>query len=246
MEMLDDLLEAAAALHRHLCPRQVLGVRMGLLAGESLGLELPQTGKRLLTIAETDGCAADGIAVATGCWVGRRSLRIEDYGKVAATFVDTQTEQAIRIAPRQDVRDRARAYAPEAKNKWEAQLHGYQRMPADELLLVMPVQLKVPAAQIVSRAGCRAVCEVCGEEVLNERELVRDGLSLCRACAGHSYYDLPVQSLAAWPAGAGQDTNPTLQAQPLHQDRQGTQRPATQTVMAASRRTVATLRTPAR
>ena len=86
MTPLTELLKESAALHRHLCPRQVLGVRMGLLAAEVMGLDLPQTDKRLLTIIETDGCAADGISVATGCWVGRRTLRVEDYGKVAATF----------------------------------------------------------------------------------------------------------------------------------------------------------------
>src|SRR3989304_4446193 len=41
-----DLLEPTAALHRHLCPRQVLGVRMGMLAGELLGVDLPQSDKR--------------------------------------------------------------------------------------------------------------------------------------------------------------------------------------------------------
>lgn len=35
---LTELLDQSAALHRHLCPRQVLGVRMGLLAGKLLGL----------------------------------------------------------------------------------------------------------------------------------------------------------------------------------------------------------------
>src|SRR5439155_26987565 len=88
---LDECLAATAALRHHLCPRQVIGARMGLLAGELLGLELPQADKRLLVIVETDGCAADGVAVACNCWVGRRTLRVEDYGKVAATFVDTHT-----------------------------------------------------------------------------------------------------------------------------------------------------------
>jgi formylmethanofuran dehydrogenase subunit E len=63
---------------------------MGLAGGRWLELEVPQKDKRLLTIAETDGCAADGLAVATGCWVGRRTMRILDFGKVAATFVDTR------------------------------------------------------------------------------------------------------------------------------------------------------------
>lgn len=99
MPTLDELLGQSAALHHHLCPRQVLGVRMGLLAGRELGLDLPQTGKRLLTIIETDGCFADGVSVATGCWVGHRTLRVEDYGKVAATFVDTDCRQSVRIVP---------------------------------------------------------------------------------------------------------------------------------------------------
>jgi formylmethanofuran dehydrogenase subunit E len=170
---------------------------MGLLAGELLGLGLPQSDKRLLTIMETDGCSADGVSAATGCWVGRRTRRVEDYGMVAATFVDTQTERALRIAPRSDVRQRARDYAPEARNKWEAQLLGYQRMPAEALLAVTPVQLKLTVAQIVSRAGCKVACDTCGEEVMNEREVVRDGLTLCRACAGDSYYLVPLEIAAS-------------------------------------------------
>jgi len=189
---LPDLLNASARLHRHLCPRQVLGVRMGLLAGEALDLDLPQSprSKRLLTIVETDGCAADGIAVATNCWVGQRTLRVEDYGKVAATFVDTQTQRALRIVPRGEARRLARTYAPEARNRWEAMLLGYQAMPWDELFSVQPVQLSIPVEKLVSQAGCKAQCELCDEEIINEREVYVAGSVLCRSCAGESYYQV--------------------------------------------------------
>lgn len=213
--LLDELLAASAERHRHLCPRQVLGVRMGLAAGAWLGLTVPQAGKRLLAILETDGCAADGVAVATNCWVGRRTLRIEDYGKVAATFVDTETGQAIRLAPRGQIRDSAGAFAPEARNRWEAQLLGYQRMPAEALLSAQAVQLKTPVGQLVSRAGRRAVCDYCGEEIMNAREVRRAGLTLCRACVGEAYYGLPTVNLcpgATVPAGllaAGQPARRT-------------------------------------
>jgi formylmethanofuran dehydrogenase subunit E len=188
IQALDALLNASAALHDHLCPRQVLGVRMGLLAGQILEIDLPQRDKRLLTIVETDGCAADGIAVATNCWVGRRTLRVEDYGKVAATFVDTQTGRAIRIVPRRDARRIARAFAPDAGGKWECYLLGYQRIPAEELLAVQPVELRRPVDQLISRPDKQAVCERCGEEVINEREVVTAGSVLCRPCSGPSYY----------------------------------------------------------
>ncbi|MCC6453548.1 MAG: TraR/DksA C4-type zinc finger protein [Caldilineaceae bacterium] len=185
---LDQLLERSAALHRHLCPRQVLGVRMGMWAGELLALELPQQNKRLLTIVETDGCFCDGVAVAANCWVGRRTMRVEDYGKVAATFVDTKTGAAWRIAPHSDARSHATAYAPEATNRWQAMLLGYQRMPDAELLIAQPVELVTPIGDLVSRAGVRAHCARCGEEIINAREVQVDGETLCRACAGDGYY----------------------------------------------------------
>lgn len=195
MKTLTDLLNTSSEMHSHLCPRQVLGVRMGLFAGVLLGLDLPQADKRLFTIVETDGCASDGVAVATNCWVGRRTMRVEDYGKVAATFIDTHTHQAIRIVPRVEARTLAGTYAPEARNKWEAQLLGYQRMPAQELLRIEYVELKTPIEKIISRAGHKVLCSHCGEEIMNEREVIQEGVVLCRACAGDAYY----QPLEAWP-----------------------------------------------
>jgi len=186
---LDNLLEACASLHHHLCPRQVLGVRMGLLAGRWLGLPTPQTDKRMLVIMETYGCAADGVSVASGCWVGRRTMRILDFGKVAATFVDTLTARAVRIAPRADSRQQALYYAPDARERWQAYLIGYQRVPDSELFKTEEVVLNVSLASLLSREGYRVRCQVCGEEVFNQREVCLHGLTLCRACAGESYYE---------------------------------------------------------
>jgi len=190
MEALKSLLERSTRYHRHLCPRQVLGVRMGVLAGTLLNLETPQPphSKRLLVIVETDGCATDGVSVATNCWVGRRTLRVEDYGKVAATFIDLKASRAVRCAPRRTARQEACEYAPEARGHWEAMLLGYQRMPVERLLVAQDVTLTSSIEMIVSRPRKRAVCEFCGEEIMNEREIVDDGLVLSRACAGQSYY----------------------------------------------------------
>lgn len=172
----------------HLCPRQVLGVRMGAHAGHVLGLDLPQADKRLFVFVETDGCLIDGIASATNCTVGHRTMRVIDYGKTAATFVDTVTERAVRIAPRLESRKRANDYAPNASDRWHAQLEAYQIMPAEELLRAEPVLLTVSLQTIISRHGLRVVCAECGEDIINEREVRVNGRVLCRACAGDSYY----------------------------------------------------------
>lgn len=197
-EALAPLLDASAERHRHLCPRQVLGIRMGLLGLRQLGLRAENEylydnpKKRLLTIMETDGCGADGVAVATNCHVGRRTLRVVDFGKMAATFIDTETEHAVRIAPSVQSREMACDYAPDARSRWHAYLEAYQIMPDALLLEWQPVQLNTPVSEIVSRAGVRALCDVCGEEIINEREVVGNGRILCRACAGDAYY-VPLQ-----------------------------------------------------
>lgn len=185
---LDDLLARTAALHNHLCPRQVLGVRMGMQAGELLGLELPQTDKRLYTFVETDGCFADGVSVAVNCWLGRRTMRLMDYGKVAATFVDTETGYAVRIAPNPQARQRAMVCAPNERSRWHTMLEAYQIMPAADLLCWHKVRLSVDMQMLISRPGVRVNCAGCGEEILNEREIEVTGQLLCKGCHEGAYY----------------------------------------------------------
>ncbi|GAB4405177.1 MAG: hypothetical protein OHK003_32940 [Anaerolineales bacterium] len=60
------------------------------------------------------------------------------------------------------------------------------------MFTVSEVQLMTPIEAIVSRPGVRVNCDVCGEEIMNEREIQQEGLTLCRTCAGSSYYHVPV------------------------------------------------------
>lgn len=191
MADLQLLLQAVAARHRHLCPRQVLGVRMALAGAAALGLAMPRRDRRMLVFVETDGCFADAVEVATGATVGRRTLRVVDCGKVAATFADAMTDEAVRIAPRATVRVDALHYAPEEHRRYYAQLVGYQRMPDDALLSIEHVYLDPPARTVLSRVGRYVHCAVCGEEINNRREVVRGDRILCRACAAQSYYRPP-------------------------------------------------------
>lgn len=160
-----------------------------MYAGELLDLDLPQgDDKRLYVFMETDGCGADGVSVASGCWVGRRTMRIVDFGKLAATFVDRKEERAYRIRPHPQSRERALEVRPEAPSRWRAMLEAYQVMPDEELLSWQKVELTVDLEAIISRPDVRVTCEECGEEIINEREVERSGRTLCRACAGDSYY----------------------------------------------------------
>ena len=163
---------------------------MGLYAGEILGLDLPRTDKRLFVFIETDGCLADSVSAATGCSLGHRTMRLVDHGKTAATFIDTVTASAIRISPHPAARSRAAAYAPAARGRWHAQRDAYQLMPSEELLRAERVSLGVDLAAIISRPGRRVTCAACGEEIMNEREIILGGYSHCRGCAGERYYQI--------------------------------------------------------
>ena len=183
-----ELLKLSSARHDHLCPRQVLGVRMGLAGLAAIGLDSPMDHKAALVIIETDGCFADGIEVASGASVGHRTLRVADQGKVAATFANVETGSAIRLAACVDVRVRAREYVPGIKDKYYAQLKGYQIMPETELFTFQQVVLDPPLERLLSRPGLRAKCAQCGEEIINERQEHVEGKVLCRSCAGQGYY----------------------------------------------------------
>lgn len=185
---LSACLDQLRRLHPRLCPRQVLGVRIGLLAGSLLDLDLPRPDKRLRVVVETDGCFADGVSVATGCWLGRRTLRLVDYGRVAATIMDTTTQRAIRLRPHRHARTRALEWAPREVDRWSAQLAGYQVMPASELLEVQSVTLSRELAELLGDPAARVICTRCGEEILNRREHQTVNGSVCRACATGAYY----------------------------------------------------------
>lgn len=185
---LSELLERSAARHDHLCPRQVLGVRMGLAGLALLGLEPPLTKLTGLVIVETDGCFVDGIEVATGATIGHRTLRVRDFGKLAATFASLATGRCMRVSPQANVREVAQYYARGNIDRYAAQLAGYQVMPDGELFHVQDVMLDPSLEELLSNPEARALCAACGEEVINERESVVEGKTLCRSCAGEGYY----------------------------------------------------------
>jgi formylmethanofuran dehydrogenase subunit E len=110
-----------------------------------------------------------------------------DFGKVAATFVDSQTGQAVRIHPHPQARHVTNTFASQEPSRWHAYLAAYQVMPVEALLVAQPVRLVVSLEAIVSRPSAITICERCGEEILNEREIRLETQVLCRACAGGAY-----------------------------------------------------------
>ena len=188
------LLEKSMKDHDHLCPRQILGVRIGLAGMKALGFSEPPKHKELLVISEIDGCFVDGVIAATDCTVGHRTLRVVDYGKVAVTFVNIKSGRAIRIAPALDIREQAALFVPSEPRHYFAQMQAYQTMPDEIMFILTDVELSTPIQEIVSRPGVRVNCDVCGEEIMNEREIRNNGKIFCLSCySDEGYYHYAIR-----------------------------------------------------
>ena len=180
----------AAQAHGHLCAGQILGLRMALHGVKLLGLDDP-TGtdrKRLVSFVEIDRCMTDAIGVVTGCRLGKRALKFRDFGKAAATFCDLHENRAVRIAARESSKERARALYPDIVDKNQQQMHAYREMSNGELFAVEWVRVTIGAEDLPGYKAARVVCVQCGEGVSFRREVVQEGRTLCRACAGDRYY----------------------------------------------------------
>ncbi|HXG65815.1 MAG TPA: FmdE family protein [Blastocatellia bacterium] len=190
METLEELLQRAEQAHGHMCAGQVLGVRMALLGCRAVGVEDPRGADRksLLVFVEIDRCAADAINTVTGCRLGKRTLKFHDYGKLAATFLNVKTGEAVRVAAKDSSREAADRAFPEIESKYERQLRAYKLLPDEELFKTERVRVNVPPQDQPGRPVSRVTCEECGEGINDHREVVRDGRVLCRACAGEAYY----------------------------------------------------------
>jgi formylmethanofuran dehydrogenase subunit E len=188
VKTLEEYLQLAAVAHGHLCAGQVLGVRLAMLGLRELGITDPiAERKRIVTYVEIDRCMTDAIALVANCRLGKRALKFRDWGKVAATFVDLQKGRAIRVAARESSKEIARDMFPEM-TKDAGQQRAYAELSEDVLFDKKWVRVEVKPEDLPGFKGPRVVCAECGEGINFAREVLQDGRTLCRACAGEAYY----------------------------------------------------------
>ena len=190
-QTVDELLDECAVIHGHICPGQLLGVRMALTACAAIGINDPKGAdrKKLIVWVEIDRCMTDAISAVTGVRVGRRSLKVMDYGKVAATFLNSDTGQAYRIVARDESRTLADRLHPELESKRDRQMLTYREASTDQLFAIHKVKVELNKFDQPGKPLSRVKCDECGEGINDGREVSGpDGAVMCRACAGGGYY----------------------------------------------------------
>ena len=191
MQDFETLLKNSAAAHGHLCPGQVVGVRMAMLGCRLIGLDEPtriDQIKKIIVFVEMDRCTGDAVAYVTGVKLGRRSLKFMDYGIMAATFINLETNNAFRIISTEEARDLATVYAPEIPEKYPQQLEAYKRMPDSVLFRVQKVRVDMSEYDLPGPTRKKVVCDRCGQVVRDNREVVQNGHALCKPCAHGAYF----------------------------------------------------------
>jgi len=186
----ENLLDESVKIHGHLCPGQVLGVRMSMFGLKRVGIKDPKgrDRKNLIVFVEIDRCATDAVQSVTGCSPGKRTLKLLDYGKMAVTFMNLKTGKAVRILAKEEARVDAKNYFPEIKDKYQCQTEAYKVMPDEELFGWKSVKIKIPEQDMPGRPIKRVKCDKCGESVQDMREVYLDDKVLCKACAKGAYY----------------------------------------------------------
>ena len=200
MEGFETLLEESAKTHGHLCPGQVVGVRMAMLGCRLIGLDNPKSReqiKKLLVYVEMDRCMADAVAYVTGVKLGRRSLKFMDYGIMAATFVNLATDKSYRIISTEESRDLSDMYAPEKAEKSERQILAYKRMPDSVLFKVQKVHVNISILDLPGPTKHKITCSQCGQVIRDGREIEKMGQTLCKPCSGNCYFSHPTE--ISWP-----------------------------------------------
>ena len=191
MKPFSELLHESAATHGHLCPGQVVGVRMAMLGCRLIGLNEPTRRdqiKKLIVFVEMDRCTADAVAHVTGVKLGRRSLKFMDYGIMAATFVNLEIAKAYRVLSTEESRSLAAMYAPEIEGKSARQLEAYRRMPDSVLFRVQKVRVTLDACDMPGPTKSKVACSRCGQIIRDCREVFENGRVLCKPCADGCYF----------------------------------------------------------
>jgi len=191
MQSLDELLSECETLHGHMCAGQLLGARMAVLGCQLTGVDDPRgmDRKKIIVWVEIDRCMADAVSAVTGVRLGKRSLKYVDYGKVAATFLNTETQKAVRIVALESARALADKRYPNVQNKRDRQFRAYREASDDELFKVESVKIELSDFDVPGSPRGRTTCSSCGEGINDGREIAReDGGCLCRPCASGAYY----------------------------------------------------------
>lgn len=169
----ENLVAQAGAFHGGFCAGIGIGTRMTMIGLQRIGITDPKGAdrKKLMVFVEIDRCCTDAIMALTGCRPGKRTMKIHDFGKMAATFINLETGRAVRVATKRKENDAAKDGMPD-----------FATAAAETLFSITDVQVPLRPEDMPGRPLRRVSCDCCGESIMDCREIEGQGRTLCRPC----------------------------------------------------------------
>ena len=183
-----EWLDKAVEYHGHVCMGQVIGV---LLAEKGLDLIGTADSKNMIVISENDRCIGDALQILTGTRLGRRSFKLRDYGKMAATFINQKDGIAYRVWIGGNLPG-TKDYHSLQRDEKNKVLMQVLEMDIDEILSFKKVKVEFLDNELPGKPKRVVRCNVCNEKVMDGKDIETGDKSLCRPCHGKAYYE-PVE-----------------------------------------------------
>ncbi len=199
MKAFSEYLDVAYKFHGHKCPAMPMGLRAGLAAMKTLGVERSKN-KELMVECETGqghaaGCFLDGLMTATGCTYGKGNMKKLYYHKMAFTLIDAKTGKAVRVSLRPDffekalgspfVQERQKGVPPQdiSPEITDPLVERILKLPQEEFLTISEIfqkDIKKDSPHFEVKR-----CSKCGEAVFTDKlKKAQDGSLVCIPCSG--------------------------------------------------------------
>ena len=189
----ESVLENAIRFHGHKCPGLAAGIRVSKVVLRELGK--PARDEEMVAIVENSSCGVDAIQLLTGCTFGKGNLVFRDFGKSVYTFINRETNKALRISLEKDAFDtdeEHRTLFAKVRNKTatEAEIEIFTQkhmkksdeilnLPEDKLMTIEQVE---PEPVQKARIHESLSCVICNEPVMETRVKLLNGKAHCIPC----------------------------------------------------------------
>lgn len=169
------LVAEAGKFHGDICAGIAIGTRMTMSGLRRIGITDPKGAdrKRLMVFVEIDRCTTDAIMALTGCKPGKRTMKIRDYGKMAATFINLESGKAVRVVTK--MKRNASSTDPSEKPDFAA-------ASEEDLFCITNVEVPLRPEDMPGKPLRRVPCSRCGESVMDGREIMSQKETLCKPC----------------------------------------------------------------
>jgi formylmethanofuran dehydrogenase subunit E len=109
----------------------------------------------------------------TGCRPGKRTMKIYDYGKMAATFINLESGKAVRVAMKK---------SREPSDGTPTELPDFARASEAALFSITEVVVALRPEDMPGKPLRRVPCSRCGERIMDGREIEHEKETLCKPC----------------------------------------------------------------